>query len=94
MTLDDLANYKGEWVTPASTTYHDQFTVYGHAGAVAGVGHRRSAERARACVPTWYPGQTLAIARTGQPAVLARAHRDEEGRLRATSTATTPIRTP
>src|ERR1700719_182239 len=29
MTLDDLANYKGEWVTPASTTYHDQFTVYG-----------------------------------------------------------------
>jgi gamma-glutamyltranspeptidase/glutathione hydrolase len=22
MTLQDLANYKGEWVTPASTTYH------------------------------------------------------------------------
>ena len=27
MTLDDLANYKGEWVTPVSTTYHGQFTV-------------------------------------------------------------------
>ena len=29
MTLDDLANYKGEWVTPASTAYHGEFTVYG-----------------------------------------------------------------
>ena len=29
MTLDDLAKYKGEWVAPASTTYHGQFTVYG-----------------------------------------------------------------
>ena len=47
MTLDDLANYKGEWVTPASTAYHSEFTVYGTQGALAGVGHRRSAERAR-----------------------------------------------
>src|SRR6266576_2822512 len=28
MTLEDLANYKGEWVTAASTTYHSEFTVY------------------------------------------------------------------
>jgi len=45
MTLEDLANYKGEWVTPASTTYHGEFSVYG--------------TRAQ-CVPAWYPGQTLA----------------------------------
>src|SRR5947199_1957450 len=25
MTMEDLANYKGEWVTPASTSYHNQF---------------------------------------------------------------------
>src|SRR5260370_13220239 len=28
MTLADLANYRVEWVTPASTTYHDQFSMY------------------------------------------------------------------
>ena len=29
MTMEDLANYKGEWVAPASTTYHDEYVVYG-----------------------------------------------------------------
>jgi gamma-glutamyltranspeptidase/glutathione hydrolase len=24
MTMEDLANYKGEWVDAASTTYHDR----------------------------------------------------------------------
>ena len=28
MTLSDLAGYR-QWVTPASTNYHAEFTVYG-----------------------------------------------------------------
>src|SRR5438067_9213583 len=28
MTMQDLANYKGEWVTPGSTSYHGVYTVY------------------------------------------------------------------
>ena len=60
MTLDDLANYKGEWVTPASTTYHDQFTIYGTRAPSQAWGIVEEMNVLEQCVPIWYPGQTLA----------------------------------
>ncbi len=80
MTLDDLANYKGEWVTPASTTYHDRFTVMGTRRR-PGVGDHRSAERARCLHAEMVSGPDARLARARQPALLARVDRDEEGRL-------------
>jgi gamma-glutamyltranspeptidase/glutathione hydrolase len=60
MTLDDLANYKGEWVTPASTTYHNEFTVFGTRAPSQAWGIVEALNVLEACVPTWYPGKTLA----------------------------------
>jgi gamma-glutamyltranspeptidase / glutathione hydrolase len=60
MTLEDLANYKGEWVTPASTTYHDEFTVFGTRAPSQAWGIVEALNVLEACVPTWYPGKTLA----------------------------------
>jgi gamma-glutamyltranspeptidase / glutathione hydrolase len=59
MTLDDLANYKGEWVTPASTTYHDRFTIYGTRAPSQAWGIVEEMNVLEQCVPVWYPGQTL-----------------------------------
>jgi gamma-glutamyltranspeptidase / glutathione hydrolase len=67
MTLDDLANYKGEWVTPASTTYHDQFTVMGTRAPSQAWGIIEALNVLDACVPTWYPGQTLATLGPANP---------------------------
>jgi gamma-glutamyltranspeptidase / glutathione hydrolase len=67
MTLDDLANYKGEWVTPASTTYHDQYTVYGTRAPSQAWGIVEALNVLDACVPTWYPGQTLATLGPANP---------------------------
>jgi gamma-glutamyltranspeptidase/glutathione hydrolase len=60
MTLEDLANYKGEWVTPASTTYHDRFTVMGTRAPSQAWGIIEALNVLDACVPKWYPDQTLA----------------------------------
>jgi gamma-glutamyltranspeptidase/glutathione hydrolase len=60
ITMDDLANYKGEWVTPASTTYHGQFGVYATTAPSQGWGIMEALNVLELCVPTWYPGQTLA----------------------------------
>jgi len=60
MTLDDLANYKGEWVTPASTTYRTEFTVFGTRAPSQAWGIVEALNVLEACVPTWYPGKTLA----------------------------------
>src|SRR5437763_9137236 len=59
MTLDDLASYKGEWVTPASTTYHDQYTIFGTRAPSQAWGIVEMMNVLEACVPAWYPGQTL-----------------------------------
>ena len=59
MTLEDLASYKGEWVTPASTTYHDQYTIFGTRAPSQAWGIVEMMNVLEACVPTWYPGQTL-----------------------------------
>jgi gamma-glutamyltranspeptidase/glutathione hydrolase len=60
MTLDDLARYRGEWVAPASTTYHERYTVYGTRAPSQAWGIIEAMNVLEACVPAWYPGQTLA----------------------------------
>src|SRR5438067_1504024 len=67
MTLEDLANYKGEWVDPVSTTYHDQFTVYGTRAPSQAWGIVESLNVLEKCVPIWYPGQTLATLGPANP---------------------------
>lgn len=67
MTLDDLANYKGEWVEPVSTTYHDQFTVYGTRAPSQAWGIVEALNVLEQCVPKWYPGQTLATLGPANP---------------------------
>ena len=67
MTLDDLANYKGEWVTPVSTTYHDQFTIYGTRAPSQAWGIVEEMNVLEKCVPVWYPGQTLATLGPASP---------------------------
>jgi gamma-glutamyltranspeptidase / glutathione hydrolase len=59
MTLRDLANYKGEWVTPASTSYHGDFTVYGTTAPSQAWGIIEALNILEQCVPQWYPGQSL-----------------------------------
>jgi gamma-glutamyltranspeptidase/glutathione hydrolase len=59
MTLQDLANYKGEWVTPASTSYHGDFTVYGTTAPSQAWGIIEALNILEQCVPQWYPGQSL-----------------------------------
>ena len=67
MTLDDLANYKGEWVTPASTTHKDQFTIYGTRAPSQAWGIVEEMNVLEQCVPVWYPGQTLATLGPANP---------------------------
>ena len=67
MTLDDLAKYKGEWVTPASTTYHDRLTVYGTTAPSQAWGIVEEMNVLEQCVPTWYPGQSLATLGPASP---------------------------
>jgi len=67
MTLDDLANYKGEWVEPVSTTYHDQFTIYGTRAPSQAWGILEEMNVLEQCVPLWYPGQTLATLGPANP---------------------------
>jgi gamma-glutamyltranspeptidase/glutathione hydrolase len=59
MTLEDLANYHGEWVEPARTDYHGyeilELPPPSQAWAVD-----EMLNILRACVPHWAPGQTLA----------------------------------
>jgi len=59
MTLDDLAAYKGQWVEPASSSYHgvDLFELPPPSQAWA---TNEILNVLEACVPTWAPGQTLA----------------------------------
>jgi gamma-glutamyltranspeptidase/glutathione hydrolase len=59
MTLEDLANYKGEWVEPARTSYHgyDVLELPPPAQAWA-TGELLNI--LQACVPQWTTGQTLA----------------------------------
>jgi gamma-glutamyltranspeptidase/glutathione hydrolase len=59
MTMEDLAAYAGEWVTPATTSYHgyDVFTLPPPAQTWATDEILNILE---VCMPLWSPGQTLA----------------------------------
>ncbi|HEV8396555.1 MAG TPA: gamma-glutamyltransferase family protein [Vicinamibacterales bacterium] len=59
MTMDDLAAYAGEWVTPATTSYHghDVFTLPPPAQTWA---TDEILNILDVCMPVWAPGQTLA----------------------------------
>jgi gamma-glutamyltranspeptidase / glutathione hydrolase len=66
MTLEDLATYSGEWVTPATTNYHgyDVFTLPPPAQTWAAEEILNILE---VCVPKWAPGQTLATLGPANP---------------------------
>ncbi|HEX5281927.1 MAG TPA: gamma-glutamyltransferase family protein [Micropepsaceae bacterium] len=59
MTLDDLANYKGEWGEPASSTYHG-YTLLELPPPSQDWAANEMLNVLEACVPKWAPGQTLA----------------------------------
>ena len=67
MTLDDLANYTGEWVEASTTNYHgyDVFTLPPPAQTWA---TDEILNILDACLPTWAPGQTLATLGPANPA--------------------------
>ena len=66
MTLDDLAAYAGEWVTPATTNYlgFDVVTLPPPAQTWATGEMLNILE---SCVPVWAPGQTLATLGPANP---------------------------
>ena len=66
MTLDDLAEYAGEWTTPATTNHrgYDVFTLPPPAQTWATDEMLNILE---ACVPQWAPGQTLATLGPASP---------------------------
>jgi len=59
MTLEDLANYKGEWVEPARTQYHG-FDILELPPPAQAWAANEILNILQACVPRWAPGQTLA----------------------------------
>jgi gamma-glutamyltranspeptidase/glutathione hydrolase len=59
MTLDDLANYKGQWVDPARSTYHGYELIELPPPSQAW-GANLMLNILEVCVPKWAPGQTLA----------------------------------
>ncbi|HEX3446900.1 MAG TPA: gamma-glutamyltransferase family protein, partial [Isosphaeraceae bacterium] len=59
MTMADLANYSGEWVTPAQTSYHG-FQVAELPPPSQAWNVAEMLNILEACVPKWVPGQTLA----------------------------------
>jgi len=66
MTLDDLANYRGEWVEPATSSYrgYDIYELPPPAQAWAAIEMLNILE---ACVSTWTPGQNLAALGPANP---------------------------
>jgi gamma-glutamyltranspeptidase/glutathione hydrolase len=59
MTMQDLANYHGEWVEPAVTRYHGH-DVYELPPPSQAWATDEMLNILEACVPQWTPGQTLA----------------------------------
>ena len=59
MTLDDLGNYKGEWVEAAASTYHD-YDLFELPPPSQAWAANEILNILEICVPKWAPGQTLA----------------------------------
>jgi len=59
MTLEDLAQYHGEWVEPAHTVYHGHDILELPPPAQAWAANEML-NILQACVPQWVPGETLA----------------------------------
>ena len=59
MTLDDLAQYKGEWVEPARTQYHG-FDILELPPPSQAWAANEMLNVLQACLPQWAPGETLA----------------------------------
>jgi gamma-glutamyltranspeptidase / glutathione hydrolase len=59
MTLEDLANYHGEWVEPAASTYHG-FELFELPPPSQAWAANEMLNILEACVPKWAPGQSLA----------------------------------
>jgi gamma-glutamyltranspeptidase/glutathione hydrolase len=59
MTLEDLANYRGEWVEPARTQYHG-FDILELPPPAQAWATNEILNILQDCVPRWAPGQTLA----------------------------------
>jgi gamma-glutamyltranspeptidase / glutathione hydrolase len=66
MTLEDLASYAGQWVTPATTTYHGFQTSMLPPPAQTWAADEML-NILEACVPQWAPGQTLATLGPASP---------------------------
>jgi gamma-glutamyltranspeptidase/glutathione hydrolase len=59
MTLDDLANYHGEWLEPARTRYHD-YDVLELPPPSQAWATNEMLNVLQTCLPKWAPGETLA----------------------------------
>jgi gamma-glutamyltranspeptidase / glutathione hydrolase len=59
MTLQDLADYRGEWVEPARTQYHG-FEILELPPPAQAWAANELLNILQACVPQWAPGETLA----------------------------------
>ncbi|MGH8139852.1 MAG: gamma-glutamyltransferase family protein [Steroidobacteraceae bacterium] len=59
MTREDLANYHGEWVEPARTSYHG-YDIYELPPPAQAWAAEEMLNILQACVPRWVPGETLA----------------------------------
>ena len=59
MTLEDLANYRGEWVEPARSRYHG-YDILELPPPSQAWATEEILNILQACVPQWAPGQTLA----------------------------------
>lgn len=59
MTLHDLANYRGEWNEPATTSYNG-FNLYTLPPPAQTWGALEIMKILEVCVPVWAPGQTMA----------------------------------
>jgi gamma-glutamyltranspeptidase/glutathione hydrolase len=59
MTLDDLANYKGQWVEPAASNYHG-YTINELPPSSQAWATDLMLNILEACVPKWAKGETLA----------------------------------
>jgi gamma-glutamyltranspeptidase / glutathione hydrolase len=59
MTLEDLANYRGEWVEPAHTRYHG-FDILELPPPSQAWATNEILNILQACLPRWAPGETLA----------------------------------